>query len=72
MSENTQDRHERRSGGDRWARTVGVVAPVCGVALPQQPMVILAPALDGRVVLRREATEDHCMVKDWRLGQVFD
>ena len=46
-------------GGARGARTERIVAPACGVALPKLPIEVPAPALDGRVVLRREATEDH-------------
>jgi len=55
-------RHE--SGGARWARTVGIVALVSFDAYPKLPSVVVAPALEGRVVLRQETTEDHRPVKD--------
>jgi len=58
-SEDTWGTQDSRSGGARWARTVGKAAPVCGVALPKKPLAVGAPALDGRIVLRRGATEDH-------------
>ena len=35
------------------AGTVGIVAAIICVALPQLPTPVPAPALDGRVVLRR-------------------
>ena len=44
-----------------WVITVGIVAPVVApvqsVTEPEPPIRIVAPALDGRVVLRREASE---------------
>jgi hypothetical protein len=57
-------RHERRSGGPRWARTVGIVAPFSKDAYPKLPSVVLAPTLESRVVLRQETTEDRRLVKD--------
>ena len=39
--------------------TEGIVAPIRGVAQPKLPSAVVAPALEGRVVLRRESTEDH-------------
>jgi len=51
-SEETYGKVERRSDGARRARTVGIGAPVQGVALPKLPFAVVAPALDGRVVLR--------------------
>ena len=57
--EDTWGGRESRSGGARWARTVGEVAPVRGVALPKKPLAVGTPALDGRVILRRGATKDH-------------
>ena len=53
-------RHERLSGGACWAKTVGTVATIGGVAQPKLPFRVVAPALDGRVVLRHLATQDHC------------
>ena len=53
------------------ARTVGIVAPVEAVAQPKLTMEVAAPALDGCVVLRRGAIEDHCLVKHRRIGRVF-
>ena len=53
------------SGGCWWAQTIGIAAPVGGVALPKPPIAAVAPALDGRVILRREATENHYPVEDW-------
>jgi len=46
-------------GGARWVRTVGTVAPMQVVTYPELSSAVPAPALDGRVVLRKEATEDH-------------
>ena len=40
-----------------WASTVDTVAPVRSVAEPELPTTIGAPALDGRVILRRESSE---------------
>ena len=41
------------------AWTVGLVAAVGGVAQPILPIDSPAPALDGRVVLRRKSTQEH-------------
>ena len=36
-----------------------IVAPARGIADPKRPIAVDAPALEGRVVLRRGATADH-------------
>jgi hypothetical protein len=66
--EDTWGRQEKRGGGARWARTVGIVAPVFRVAQRKPPSGVVAPALEGRVVLRREATEDHGRAKEGKEG----
>jgi hypothetical protein len=55
--EDTRGPHEV-DGGSGWASTVGIVAPVVPITHPQLTIVVAAPALEGRVVLRREASED--------------
>ena len=46
-------------GSIGWASTVGIVSPVGSVAEPEPTITIVTPALDGRVVLRRKASEHH-------------
>jgi hypothetical protein len=64
MREDTWGWKKRRGGGARWARTVGIVAPTYVVAQPQLPIDVVAPALDGRVILQREAGEGHRPLQD--------
>jgi len=40
------------AGGSRWTSTVAAVAAARRVAVPELPVVVVPPALDGRVVLR--------------------
>ena len=65
-----QGKHERRGGGACWARTVGVVTPVVHVTQPQLPTIVVPPALDGRVVLRRVESKTSAMHKNLGLGPV--
>ena len=52
-------KHKRRSGGARWAKTIWLVAPGCGSEESKLSLIVPAPALEGGVVLHREAIEDH-------------
>ena len=61
-----QGRHGRLSGGALLARTVGSVASVCVLSEPQLSIDVHAPALDGLVVLQREATEVHPPLTEWQ------
>jgi len=53
--------HQRANNvcGGRGAGTVGIIAAVACVAQPELPKPVIAPALDGRVVLRSGKRSDN-------------